>query len=261
MITAYSSNQIANPLKCLCGGKVVRDMESGENVCTRCGVIGYSNSSILVAAESLGRAPTSHGVVGNDLGTMHTLKDSNGKNFLYEARSKKGVFPYYDPDTKQVVAGASIMPGHISGFEEPDKTKARAQQNISRICLNGHIEEHLQEFKPRRTNLSREIVAGSSINCLGCFSALDYNETKDVFHCPSCGKEFMKTQSKRKANEFKIEEIAVAMLNERAEAQKGVGTLREKPKDELILRECDPAKYLRSLIKSMYNESQWRLTV
>lgn len=137
---ARQTSPVANPTTCRCGGALLtvyptKDSPTKETVCSKCGIVAPVISTNVGGPSVYGRSPTSHCVYGDALGTNHTTKDSNGKNFLYEARGSKGIFPYYDPETKTVVAGASIMPGHISGLEE-DKRSAKVKENISRVCLN-----------------------------------------------------------------------------------------------------------------------------
>ena len=129
-------------VQCGCGGKVVTAFSvSGERemVCSRCGIVVPS-----VGAESgsmiYGRAPLSLLVDGDNLGTNHTSRDSNGKNFLYEARGpKSNVFP----------DGATIMPGHIPNLEERDRDLSNMKHNISDALKKAGAKPIRMEYAAR----------------------------------------------------------------------------------------------------------------
>lgn len=100
-----------------CKGRLI--LGSGELICESCGIVHESfEDTRSMGNAKFGRAPESVGVVGNNLGDAPTLKDGTGRNSLYAQRGCPGVFPYYDPTTHKVIAGASLMRGHIQGIEE-----------------------------------------------------------------------------------------------------------------------------------------------
>lgn len=139
-------------LKCYCGGKVVTSLSvsgSREMVCSKCGIVVPSMGKIPDSMV-FGRGLLSCLVDGNSLGTNHTTRDSNGKNFLYEARSpNSNVFP----------DGPTLMPGHIANFEERDKDLSCMKHNVHRAFEKAG-------FKPVKMEYAARIILSIRKKCL-----------------------------------------------------------------------------------------------
>jgi hypothetical protein len=89
--------------------------DSGEFVCRSCGIVKPSKD-LSLGAEKYGREVQSFGVVGDNLGTPHSMKDGNGQNIIYELRGRNVL--------------KDLMWHHLEGLEEPNSATRNLKKKV-----------------------------------------------------------------------------------------------------------------------------------
>jgi predicted RNA-binding Zn-ribbon protein involved in translation (DUF1610 family) len=105
-----------------CGGRFVvappRALgDAREYVCSKCGIVApFPEDLMPVGSEKYGRSIQSFGVLGNNEGSMMSMRNGNGLSDLYYLRGSGVVH--------------DLMPGHLTGLEEPNKALANFKMKI-----------------------------------------------------------------------------------------------------------------------------------
>lgn len=156
MTMAWLSKQKQNALKtvtsgdscptCREGNLVVAATGQREIVCEACGgALPISKDLLSPGSEKFGRGIQSFAVLGDNMGSMMSMRNGNGKSDLYYLRGRGVV--------------QSLMPGHLTGIEEPNKHLASLKLSLVPMLVHAQAKGGRNVTGDQGTEISNGLKA------------------------------------------------------------------------------------------------------